>query len=237
MKKKKNTNNPGKPQQWTDEQLKDMALEIKYKNQGKKLTPSLLQKGTGVGRNTWSRRMKEFIEELNRPVLPSIKLEDNNEITLPSIDLIFQKYSNDQQALKNELINIELLIFDLYNELNEYKRKEESFKKSFDEVQSLKKEINKQKERAEHYEQLYNSIMVSSTFPHLKNAKGSVLNELGIHDNLIDFNKHKQQNMDVENLSSYFPSVSEEAISNKEKIEESSKRKKNMKDLLDRFDV
>lgn len=237
MTKNKNTNKRGKPQEWTDEQLKDMALEIKYKNQGKKLTPSLLQKETGVGRNTWSRRMKVFIEELNRPVLPTINLHDNNEITLPSIDLIFRKYGNDQQALKNELINIELLIYDLYNELRDYKLKDEQYKKSSDEVQSLKNEINKQKKRADHYEQLYNTVTVSSVYPHLQNEKGTKLYELGIKDNLIDFNNQKEKNMDLQNLSSHFPSVSEESIANREKLEKDKKSSKNMKELRNKFDV
>lgn len=237
MTKKKNTNKRGKPQEWTDEQLKDMALEIKYKNQGKKLTPSLLQKETGVGRNTWSRRMKTIIEELNAPVLTSINLDDNNEITLPSIDLIFKKYGKDKQALKNELINIELLIYDLYNELSEYKQKDEQYKKSSDEVQSLKKEVIKQRRKAEHYEQLYNTIKVSSVYPHLQNAKGSQLNELGIKDNLIDFNNHKEQNIELNNLSSHFPNVSEESNDSKENLEKNNKRSKNMQKILNKFDV
>ncbi|WP_419878148.1 hypothetical protein [Brevibacillus centrosporus] len=124
MGKKSNGNTRGKPQEWTDEQLKELALEVKYKNKGIKLTPSLLQKETNVGRNTWSRRMKDFIDELNQPAMRSHNLEDNDTVYLPSIDLIFQKHGKDKQALKNELFNIELTILKQHNELREYKEKD-----------------------------------------------------------------------------------------------------------------
>lgn len=234
---KKNSNGRGKPQEWTDDQLKEMALEVKYKNQSKNLTPSFLQKETGVGRNTWSRRMKEFIEELNKPMLPTINLDKTGEVTLPNIDLIFEKYGKDKRLLKNELLNVEVLIYDLYTELKSFKAKQELYQKAINEAQSLKEEVAKQKKRAEHYEQLYNSLAVSSVFPHLQNEKKSKLNELGIKDNLIDFNINKEKNLDLGDLSSHFPKVTDATIANKEELEKNEKRDKNMKELLNKFDL
>ncbi|RNC95363.1 hypothetical protein [Lysinibacillus halotolerans] len=75
---------PGRPQNCTNEELKQLALEIKYKNHGIKLTPSLLEKETSIGRNTWSRRMKDYINELNNPILTTPSSEE--EIMFPSIE-------------------------------------------------------------------------------------------------------------------------------------------------------
>ncbi|WP_110927711.1 hypothetical protein [Bacillus massiliglaciei] len=234
---KKNSNRRGKPQDWTDDQLKEMALEVKYKNQSKNLTPSFLQQETGVGRNTWTRRMKEFIEELNNPMLPTINLDETGEVTLPNIDLIFKKYGKDKQGLKNELLNVEVLIYDLYTELKQYKAKEELYQKAINDAQSLKEEVAKQKKRAEHYEQLYDSLAVSSVFPHLQKEKKSKLNELGIKDNLIDCNINREKSLDLGNLSSHFPKVTDATIANKEELEKNKKRDKNMKELLNKFDL
>lgn len=54
---------PGRPETHTDAELRELAVNIKYKCKGKKITPTLLEKETGIGRNTWSRRIKSFIEE------------------------------------------------------------------------------------------------------------------------------------------------------------------------------
>jgi hypothetical protein len=232
--KKKTNKGRGKPKEWTDEKLKEMALEVKYKNQGKKLTPSFLQEETGVGRNTWSRRMKEFITELNQPVLQSINISDNSEVTLPSMDLILKRYGKDKQALRSELMNIEILIYDLFNELKEYKLKYEKSRKAAEEIQSLKEELLIQNKRAEHYESLYNTIMVSSIYPHLQDEKKSKLYQLGIKDNLIDFSTNKERNTDLKNLSSHFPDVSDKTT--KRKLED-QKRDKNMELLLNKFDI
>ncbi|USK72835.1 hypothetical protein [Peribacillus frigoritolerans] len=42
----------GRPSNYSDEQLKEMLLEIKNKFNGQKLTYLFLEKDTGIGRNT-----------------------------------------------------------------------------------------------------------------------------------------------------------------------------------------
>jgi len=51
---------PGRPESYTDSELKELAVKIKYKFKGKKITFSLLEQETDIGRNTWSRRLKDF---------------------------------------------------------------------------------------------------------------------------------------------------------------------------------
>lgn len=52
----------GRPSNYSNAQLKEMALPIKNKFKGQKLTYLLLEKETEIGRNTWSRRIPETID-------------------------------------------------------------------------------------------------------------------------------------------------------------------------------
>lgn len=237
MVKRTDVNRRGKPQDWTDEQLREMALEVKYNNQTKQLTPSFLQKETGVGRNTWSRRMKNYISELNKPMSSHISINEDNETILPNFHLVFEKYGNNTTLLKNELINIENLMYELYNELNVYRKKEQNFIKAKTEIQALKDEVLKHKKRAEHYEQLYNTITVSSMFPHLKNEKRSKVYELGIKESLLDFNLDRDKNLNLQDLSAHFPDVSDENCLKNERDHAHLKKEKNMQTLLNKFDI
>ena len=234
MTKNKNKSR-GRPSEWTDDDLKQLALNTKYKYHGRKLTPSLLERETKVGRNTWSRRMKDFIDELNNPILSSISADDSNDAILPSIELIFKKYGNDKTVLKNELLELEILLYDFYKELKEIKLKEEKFDKALDEIETLKSEVRKQEKRAMHYEQLYNDIVVSSIYPHLQDAKGSQINQHNIKDKLINMVEHKDKNVDLDDLTRHFPDINEK----EEQVKESAEKRQqsNMKKLLDEFDL
>ena len=232
---KNNNKGRGRPSEWTDDELMQLALNTKYKYHGEKLTPSLLERETKVGRNTWSRRMKDFIDELNNPVLPSISIDDSNDAILPSVELIFKKYSNDKTALKNELFELEILLYDFYKELKEIKLKEEKFDKALAEIESLKSEVRKQEKRAIHYEQLYNDIVVSSIYPHLQDARGSQLNQHNIKDKLINMEEHKDKNVSLDDLTIHFPDITEKKTQVNDPTEK--KQQSNMKKLLDEFDL
>lgn len=225
----------GRPAEWTDDELRQLALNTKYKHHGKKLTPSLLERETQVGRNTWSRRMREFIDELNNPVLPDISIDESSDAILPSIDLIFKKYSNDKPALKNELLELEILLYDFYKELKEYKIKQERFDKAITEMESLQSEVKKQEKRAKHYEKLYNDIVVSSIYPHLQEVKSSQINQHNITEKLINMEEHKEKNVSLDDLTKHFPDITGDAAQVKDSIE--NKQQGNMKKLLDKFDL
>ncbi|ARK21864.1 hypothetical protein [Sporosarcina ureae] len=230
MAKDNKTQRKGRPKEWTDKELKQLALDIKFKLNGKKLTPSLLEKETKVGRNTWTRRMKDYIDELNAPVVSSVSLDGRNEAILPSIDLIFEKYGNDKISLKNELLNLEILLYDLYKQLKDYKEKEEHFESGLAVIQELKDDLKKQRKRALHYEQLYNNIVVSSVFSHLQGEKRSQVNELNLKEKLINMEDSIDNSTKLENLSSYFPDI-------KDVTNESENQNQNMQKLLNKFDV
>lgn len=231
---KNNQKGRGRPSEWTDDELMQLALDTKYKHHGKKLTPSLLERETKVGRNTWSRRMKQFIDELNNPIVPNISADDENDAILPNIELIFKKYGNDKIALKNELFELEVLLYDFYKQIKEFKLKEEKYDNAIAEVDKLKNEVKKQEKRAKHYEELYNDIVVSSVYPHLQDAKESQINQHNIKEKLINMEENKAKNSSLDDLTVYFPNVNDDVqIKNSNK----NKQKSNMKKLLNEFDI
>ncbi|MGE0999811.1 hypothetical protein ACQGR7_22050 [Bacillus sp. Gnz1/3] len=156
----------GKPQQWSDEDLKNIALEVKYKQPNRKLTSLLLEKETGIGRNTWSRRMKEFINHLNSPVhIP--KLDESGIITIPSVEELFLKYGANTTELKNEIAKLLNIISDLYTDAKKLTTIEEAMQKMKLETEQLKEQLSKVAVQKTHYETLYNQIVAESYFPHL----------------------------------------------------------------------
>ncbi|MDM5311631.1 hypothetical protein [Peribacillus frigoritolerans] len=156
----------GKPQKWSDEDLKQFALEIKYKQPNRKLTSLLLEKETGIGRNTWSRRMKEFIDQLNSPVhIP--KLDESGIITIPSVEELFLKYGTNTIELKNEIAKLLNIISDLYTDAKQLHTLKESAHKMQLEMDQLKEQLSKTTGEKIHFETLYNQIVAESYFPHL----------------------------------------------------------------------
>lgn len=156
----------GKPQQWSDEDLKNIALGVKYKQPNRKLTSLLLEKETGIGRNTWSRRMKEFINHLNSPVhIP--KLSESGIITIPNVEELFLKYGANTIELKNEIAKLLNIISDLYTDTKKLVTLEEATQKMKLEIEQLKEQLSKVTVQKNHYETLYNQIVAESYFPHL----------------------------------------------------------------------
>ncbi|MDM5153215.1 hypothetical protein QUF88_04845 [Bacillus sp. DX1.1] len=156
----------GKPQKWSDEDLKQIALEVKYKQPNRKLTSLLLENETGIGRNTWSRRMKEFINHLNSPIhIP--KLDESGIITIPSVEELFLKYGANTTELKNEIAKLLNIISDLYTDAKKLATLEEATQKMKLETEQLKEQLSKVTVQRTHYETLYNQIVAESYFPHL----------------------------------------------------------------------
>lgn len=156
----------GKPQQWTDEQLKEIALEVKYKSPNGKLTALYLEKETGIGRNTWSRRMKDFINQLNAPVhVPSLK--EDGIITILTVDELFENYGDNIIELKNEIAKLLNIINDLYNDAKQVETLKANKTKLQTELDTIKEKLKQSNEQKVHFETLYNQIVAESYFPHL----------------------------------------------------------------------
>lgn len=157
---------PGKPKQWTDEQLQKIALEVKYKFPNGKLTALQLERETGIGRNTWSRRMKQFINQLNAPVhVPSLK--EGGIITIPTVDELFENYADNTIELKNEIAKLINIINDLYNDAKQVETLKANITKLQMDLDTTKEKLKQSNEQKIHFETLYNQIVAESYFPHL----------------------------------------------------------------------
>lgn len=187
----------GRPSNYSDEQLKEMALRIKNKFKGQKLTYLLLEKETGIGRNTWSRRIPETIDELNKPISRSIGLAESDDVYFPNIEQIFEVYKNDKNKIINELHFIESTFIEIYKEAKSLKEELNRRKDDSEELKLKNDEIRLLRDQVKHYEQLYNQNMVSSTFPHLQPQHQA-------KDNLIQFDKNNGKHASLENLEGFF---------------------------------
>lgn len=187
----------GRPSSYSDEQLKEMALQIKSKFKGQKLTYLLLEKETGIGRNTWSRRIPETIDELNKPISRTIGLTESDDVYFPNIEQIFEVYKNDKNKIINELHFIEATFIELYNKAKNLKEELNRRKDESEELKLKNNEIRLLREQVKHYEQLYNQLMVSCAFPHLHSQNQP-------KDNLIRFDNKNRKHTTLENMEALF---------------------------------
>ncbi|KAB0441028.1 hypothetical protein [Lysinibacillus fusiformis] len=234
MSSKENTTRPGRPKGYTDSELKELAVKIKYKFKGKKITPSFLEQETGIGRNTWNRRLKKFIQELNDPVLRSIPLNDSDEIFLPNIEMIFEKHGDNKTGIIRELYALEEMIDTLYSELRLLKTENKKLSNYKSEAIKYKQQFTEQLQKAKYYEELYNKTVASSLYPHLY-SKSPLLKEFNINSKLIDVKNNTDEHMKFKNikLDVNVVDISEEILS----TDDANKKEDVMAFLKDEFDL
>lgn len=224
--KNQKTKKSGPQIKYSDEQMKDLALKIKKKYKGKQLNYLLLEKETGIGRHTWKRRIDDFIQELNKPILRDFRYTDSDEIYFPNIESIFEAFGDNKQRIINELHYFEVLFQEQYDERIILKNRLEKlgdFEKKIEEYTEI---IATLRQEVMHYKNLYEQIMVSSIEPHLRD-------QLGLKDDLLDFNNHIERNTSLTNFQEYFPKVT--YYSEQESKNENVKNE-NMEELKKQFD-
>jgi len=190
----------GVESQYTDAQLRELALKVKNELKGQKLTYMELERRTGIGRNTWSRRIKDTIKELNTPPSRAFEITDKDEIYFPNIQLLFEIYGNNKKKIISELLQFEREFIEFFKQAKKYKEELERLEKFKVELEEKNQKIKNLKEKSDHYELLYKNVMVSSTFSHLRE-------DLGIHNNLINFKNNIPEATKLDNLDQYFPVV------------------------------
>lgn len=187
----------GKPQQWTDKQLQEIALEVKYRLPNGKLTALQLEKETGIGRNTWSRRMKDFINQLNTPIyLPSLK--EGGIITIPTVDELFENYGDNTIELKNEIAKLFNIINDLYVDAKQVESLKANVTKLQNELDDIKEKLKQSTEQKLHFETLYNQIVAESYFPHLY-GRSEKLKDANIKSQVIPLPKKSEDILNFTN--------------------------------------
>lgn len=221
-----NKKDPGRPAKHTDLELKTLALEVKKKLRGVELTYSLLERETGIGRNTWSRRLAESIQELNKPVYRPIGLTDSDEVYFPNIREMFELYGHDREKIISELEEYEQDYYKLFEDFK--KLKEESVKASnFEQkIIKLELEIKSLREKKSSYKKLYENAVISGNYHHLREG-------VGVSGKVLDFEKDIRKNSDLTNLQDFFPSTEE--IEETSTIQHEEKARKNQRELNKRF--
>ncbi|WP_338788783.1 hypothetical protein V8Z81_25040 [Priestia megaterium] len=204
----------GPARRFEDKDLKEIALEVKTALRGEKIYPSLLEKITGIGRQTWKRRISQELESLNTPVINGRKfgLDDDDEINHVNIEFIVEKYAHKPSELIKHLYYLEESRINLYSKVKELQQQNEALNKHKEENEKLVKQNKTLKEELHHYVHLSNNLFVSSYYPDLRN-------KYGVEVNVIDVNSNSKKTADIINLNTLFPS-SKELDTSKEKVEE-----------------
>lgn len=192
------TKKPGKPENYTDIQLKEKLIEFRKKNKGI-ISFLALEKETQISRKTWKRRMGEMIAELN-------KIDTNNnsnvddDIPIPSIDLIIDKFDSIPESLRNSLYHLNEVIISTHNE--NLKLKETLDKKVKVEEGLIRKiEILENKNKKFLNEVAYYEKML------IESTNSSMRKKLGIKSNLIQINKKNQDSALSLEIEKEFPEL------------------------------
>ncbi|MED4354353.1 hypothetical protein P9265_18840 [Schinkia azotoformans] len=180
----------GRPKEVSDEKLKEMALAIKHKYGSRKLTFQFLQNETGIGRQTWKRRIEDYINELNKPIILT-DMGAVKDIFFPNIEEIFEKHKNNNQKIIQELSFFEQMFRQIYQELSETKKKLTSLEGLPEVIKKQEEELKSFQKKADHYENLYKTLVITSAFSHLRENKG-------IEENLIQFKPEIPNNTSLE---------------------------------------
>lgn len=211
----------GPKEKLSDQEMKELALKIKNKIKHQQLTYSLLERETGIGRNTWMRRIKDFIDELNTPITHNKGISEGDEVYFPNIEYLFELYGGNKQKIINELHQFELMFQDMWKERNSLRKQIKKLEEFRGKVDEYKNEISKLRQQVAHYKNMYEKLAVSSVEPHLRE-------EYGLKNNVIEFNSKHPISIGLNNLNDHFPSL--KGINQKE-----NNQNKNMKELQNQF--
>lgn len=218
----------GRPLIWTDDELIRILLDIKKRFPDIKITKSLLEKESGIGRNTWQRRMEVEIEKIN---IRNINHKfNNNNINFPDIETIYRMTKNNPNEFINELLKFEGIILDQHRELEELRKYKNLYKKNLEDKEILNEQFEKSKVQALFYKSAYTALMASSSYSYLQDVDGSIIKEHGIKESLIKMNTDLKSNLSLIQMNKFFDDI--ESFKNVE-----SQKVKNREIIKNEFDL
>lgn len=190
---------PGKPESYSEQQLKELLFDYRKRNKGA-VSFLGLEKETGISRKTWKRRMGSIIEELNQiTTVQNAKINDV-ELPLPNIELIFDKFSNNPKGLREALFHLNEVILKIYDQ-------NIRLQEALDEKNRMEKELNKRNEKLEKENNkllnevsYYEKVMIESMNP-------SMRKRMGVKNNIIEINKHNQESAASLEIEEEFPEL------------------------------
>ena len=175
-----------RPQKYTDDFLKEKIVEIKVQYNYQKITPTILEKETGIERTVWIKRMKAFLEEVNKPSNMSIDF-DNSFNVLPNIGEVVMANLDNKKKLLEILDSYNILMHKMWEKASmteEALKQIEDLKATIFELEERNKRLEEEKN---HYEKQYFNVTVSSTNITQRQEQGL--------KNVLDLNKAKNKKL------------------------------------------
>ncbi|OBA06005.1 hypothetical protein A9P44_03545 [Paenibacillus polymyxa] len=169
----------GRPQKYSEEQLKEILLEYAVENIGEIKFQNLAEE-TGIHRHIWSRRMSKEINELNQKTL-SLTPDSFEIVQLPNTIDIVNKYWSNKTAMINALNEFNNYIQDLWEKSVAYEKNSQKEKELLKLLEEKDKEIKYLKELRDYYKNEYQKVAIESTYDHKQKEK-NVRNVLDIND-------------------------------------------------------
>lgn len=191
----------GKPKQNTDEQLKQIALDVKYQLGGAKLTFSVLEQKTGISRNTFQRRINGYITELNTPIVRELEISDKDAVYFPNFEKIYEAFRHDPKRMLSEMRSLEITFYEVFEKLTEVNKQIKKVEKYKAQIETLQADLKKYKDQAEFYKNLYETTIVNSLYADKRK-------EMGLEKSIINFKEHVSKHSSLRNMDDVFREVS-----------------------------
>ncbi|MEX2462146.1 MAG: hypothetical protein WD469_12775 [Paenibacillaceae bacterium] len=169
--KDKTTNDRGRPQTYTDKELKDLLLKCVTQVPGKAINPLQLEKITGIKRHVWSRRMKGEITRINAPLDMDYGSKDG-DLPLPNVVELVERYWNNKKKLIESLLHVNELIQSSYEQSLHYFSKEKEYNSCKHVVDSQKETIKELEKKAAYFEKKYLEVSVKGTYSTFREEEG-----------------------------------------------------------------
>ncbi|MEK5080342.1 hypothetical protein MKX73_15540 [Solibacillus sp. FSL W7-1436] len=112
-------------------------------------------------------------------------------VYFPNIEDIFERHNNNKTKIIDEFYHFEEMFRQTFQELTSLKEKMVHLEQLPYIVEKQKEEVKLAKQKATHYENLYKSLILTSSFSHLRDFKN-------IQGDLLQFNSGKADHMTVE---------------------------------------
>ncbi|OMF77879.1 hypothetical protein [Paenibacillus peoriae] len=187
----------GKPKQYTDEQLKQIALDVKYQLGGAKLTFSVLEKQTGISRNTFQRRINSYITELNTPIVRELEISDKDAVYFPNFEKIYEAFRLDPKRMLSEMRSLEITFYEVFEKLTEANKRIEKVETYKAQIETLQADLKKYKDQAHFYKNLYETTVVNSLYADKRK-------EMGLEKSIINFKEHVSKHSSLRNMDDMF---------------------------------
>lgn len=199
----------GKPKQYTDEQLKKIALDVKYQLGGAKLTFSVLEQKTGISRNTFQRRINSYITELNTPIVRELEISDKDAVYFPNFEKIYEAFRDDPQRMLSEMRSLEITFYEVFEKLTEVNKRINKVETYKAQIETLQADLKKYKDQAHFYKNLYETTVVNSLYADKRK-------EMGLEKSIINFKEHVAKHSSLRNMNEIFKESDELENDNKD---------------------